>query len=425
MPPKVHSPRFRDRAATGLALGVLSMLLTVGTTAGPATASPPPSPTASPQVSDKSGESASPLPKIPAWTWIVADADSGAVLAGSNWHWTMPPASTLKTLTALTLVPRLDPASQYLAQQVDADAEGSRVGVKAGSHYSVLDLFHGMLMPSGNDAASALANAYGGLPRTVAAMNDEAARLGAKDTHAVNTSGLDEPDQMTSAYDLALIMRASLKVPELQAMYQLHDVAFPAPEPTNPKFVRSQIKIWTENRLILNRYPGALAGKTGFTSQAGRTFISAVERDGRTLIVALMRTARSTERAAHELYDWGFANIDKVKPIDYLVDSQAERGDIPRTAAATYDAAGNLTSALPTAEQPNQGLGTGTMLLMTILLAGGVLIALRVRVRLRESNARNASAASRPATLRALPPAPAGGDSRVDLRPRDRDDSWI
>lgn len=425
MPPKDPSPRFRDRAATGLALCVLPMLVTVGIAVSPAAASPPPSPTASPQVSDKSGEYASPLPKIPAWTFMVADADSGAVLAGSNWHWTMPPASTLKTLTALTLLPRLDPASQYLVQQMDADAEGSRVGIKAGSHYSVLDLFHGMLMPSGNDAASALANAYGGLPRTVAAMNDEAARLGAKDTHAVNASGLDEPDQMTSAYDLALIMRASLKVPELQAMYQLHDVPFPAPEPTNHKVVRAQIKIWTENRLILNRYPGALAGKTGFTSQAGRTFVSAVERDGRTLIVVLMRTAKSTERVAQALYDWGFANIDKVKPIEYLVDSQAERGDIPRAAAATYDATGNMTSALPTVEQSNQGLGTGTMLLMTILLAGGVVIALRVRVRRREANASNHGTAGRTPTLRPLPPAPTGGDSRVDLRSRDRDDSWI
>ncbi|MEI6622038.1 MAG: serine hydrolase [Actinomycetes bacterium] len=418
------SPKVRYSVACGVAFCFALLLSLAGLLASPVGASPPPSPTALPEVADKPGETAAPLPKIHAWTWMVADADNGEVLAGSNWHWTMPPASTLKTLTALTLVPRLDLDSQYLAQASDAGAEGSHVGVKAGSHYTVRDLFHGLLMPSGNDAASALANAYGGWPRTVAAMNDEAARLGAKDTKVLNPSGLDEPGQMTTAYDLALIMRASLKVPDLMQMYSLHDVMWPTEEPTDPKKPRGQVKIWTEDRLILNYYPGALAGKTGFTSQAGRTFVSAVQRDGRTLIVVLMRTAQSTEVTSKRLYDWGFANIDKVKPVDYLVDPQAPAGEIVRGTAATYDASGNLTSALPSQTEPDTGIGAGTMLLMALLLAGGVVVALRVRVIRRNSAAGGRGPAVRQPTTAAAPIPPDNSET-VDLRKVEQDSSRL
>ena len=373
--------RPRRRTARLFAIGVIALIsLSAGAQQPAAQAVPPPSPTATPEVTGKAGETASNLPKIPAWTWIVADADTGAVLAGRDWHWRLPPASTLKTLTALTLVPRLDPASTYIGQPADVKAEGSKVGIEAGASYAVSDLEHGMLLPSGNDAASALANAYGGLSRTVAAMNDEAGRLGAKDTHAVNASGLDAPGQVTSAYDLALILRESLKNPELSEIYKLHHTDFPAKQSdTKPGKPRGTIRIWTENRLILNAFPGALGGKTGFTSQAGRTFVAAVERDGRRLIVALMRTAQSTERISKRLIEWGFANIDNIKPLEYLAEPQAERADISRQPAAEYDAAGNLLSVLPSTAVVNPTLSVPMMLLLVLVLAACVLVVLRVR----------------------------------------------
>jgi D-alanyl-D-alanine carboxypeptidase (penicillin-binding protein 5/6) len=101
-------------------------------------------------------------------------------------------------------------------------AEGSKVGLKEGSQYRVRDLFDGMLMPSGNDAATALASAYGGIEPATQAMAAEATRLGANDTVVKNTSGLDEPGQVTTAYDLALILRESLKNPQLQEIYKQH-----------------------------------------------------------------------------------------------------------------------------------------------------------------------------------------------------------
>lgn len=364
-------------AAVSVSLGGLAV-------AAPAFASPPPSPTSEPTVAAGNGQP-DPLPTVRAWTWIVADADTGKVLAGRDWHWQLPPASTLKTLTAYTLQPRLQADSQYRVRQEDDLAEGAQVGVAAGSSYSVEDLMHGMLMPSGNDAAHSLASAYGGMDRTVNAMNSEAQRLGAKDTKAVNSSGLDEPGQVSTAFDLAVIMRASLQNPTLRQMYSLHDTEFPNPEPTKPGQQRGEHTIWTENRLVLNYYPGALAGKTGFTSQAGRTFISAVERDGHTLIVGLMRCAESTERTSQRLYDWGFANIDKAGGVDELPAVQPVPGDIQAQAAVAYDDGGNSNLADVAVEQssPASG-GTGGMsgfTLFLLLLVGliGAVVALRIR----------------------------------------------
>ncbi|MFA7265933.1 MAG: serine hydrolase [Candidatus Nanopelagicales bacterium] len=366
-----HLPVPTWRRVTGAFVAAATVLAIPATAA---VAAPPPSPTASPTAQVNEG-SAVTLPNMRAWTWIVADADSGEVLTGRDWHWKLPPASTMKTLTALTLVDRLQLDSQYRAQKQDVEAEGSKVGLKAGSSYAVSDLFNGMLMPSGNDAATAVANAYGGMESTTEAMNREAERLGANNTKAVNSSGLDEPGQVSTAYDLALIMRESLKDPTLQEIYKQHHVDFPDKEPTEPGAERKSYRIWTENRFVLNYYEGALGGKTGFTSQAGRTFVGAMERDGKTLIVAIMRSAESTERAVNRLFEWGFANADKVSPVDQLVEPLPAE-EVEARPAVNYDENG-----VPTGPQVAVGesLGSGpsgpVVLLILVGVAGlGVLI---------------------------------------------------
>jgi D-alanyl-D-alanine carboxypeptidase (penicillin-binding protein 5/6) len=363
-------PSHVDRLATiALCCG-----LVVGGSASASFASPPPSPTASATAAVAAGDSI-PLPKMRTWTWVVADADTGAVLAGRDWKWPLPPASTLKTLTALTLVDRLQLDSKYRVSKADSEAEGSRVGIKPGSQYQVNDLFNGMLMPSGNDAATALANAYGGMERTTEAMNAEAQRLGAEQTVVKNTSGLDEPGQTSSAYDLALIMRESLKNPELRRMYLQHDVQFPAEEPADSNEERKTIKIWTENRLVLNDHEGALAGKTGFTSQAGRTFVGAMERDGRTLIVALMRSAESTERAVTRVFDWTFANYDKLSPVDQLA-NPGSKPEVAAQPAVAYDGGGvsNLAEISPDAVVTSDSKSTPLLLAFVLAVIAGAII---------------------------------------------------
>src|SRR3954471_10353052 len=132
------------------------------------------------------------LPRgLTASSWLVADADTGEVLAARAPHVQHLPASTLKVLTAVTLLPRLDPSTLVRATYDDAAVDGSKVGLVPGMRYSVETLFASMLVVSANDAAGALAEAAGGTRATVAAMNATAHHLQAYDTHARTPSGLD------------------------------------------------------------------------------------------------------------------------------------------------------------------------------------------------------------------------------------------
>jgi D-alanyl-D-alanine carboxypeptidase (penicillin-binding protein 5/6) len=261
---------------------------------------------------------ARPLPRVSAGSYVLADLDTGEVLAARNPHARLRPASTLKVLTALTLLPQLDPETVYTAASEDANVEGSKVGVVPNATYTVHNLFEGLLLMSGNDAANALANAAGGVPETVAAMNAKARELGALDTHAVNPSGLDAPHQLTSSYDLALIARAALERDDFRAYVKTIKSKFPGKMPKKKTKRRKSFEIYSQNRLVLN-YRGAIGVKTGWTTLARGTFVGAATRGNRTLVAVVMH---STKRPGWEesaaLLDWGFANADSVVGTDSL-----------------------------------------------------------------------------------------------------------
>jgi D-alanyl-D-alanine carboxypeptidase (penicillin-binding protein 5/6) len=256
-------------------------------------------------------------PKVYAKSWIVVDVGTGDVLAAKNAHQRLRPASTLKTLTAITLLPRLDLDSQYRASWQDAHVVGSAVGIVPGSRYTVDDLFYGLMLPSGNDAARALASANGGRPATVRQMNATARALGAMDTHAVNPSGLDAPGQHTSSFDLALFAREGLQDKDFRRYVSTTSVAFPAQEPKHGK-KRDSFMIYNQNPLLIDGYRGILGVKTGYTTQAGRTYVAAAERGGQQLIVALMGVVESSETAATKLFDWGWAHVGTITPVGSL-----------------------------------------------------------------------------------------------------------
>lgn len=257
------------------------------------------------------GSEADPLPKVKAKTWIIANAETGEIYAAKGPHVKRAPASTLKTLTALTLMPQLDPTREVRAKKQAVNTYGSKVGLQRGKTYTVEDLYYALLLPSANDAAIALAQANGGVQRTVDQMNSIAQSLGALDTVAKNTNGLDSPGQVSSAYDLALIGRATMKINDFQEIVQTRNYEFPYKKKTRP--------IYNNNRLLTDGYKGALGVKTGFTTNAGRTFIGAAERKDVTLIVVAMGIKEASATAAAKLLDWGFANKDSVTPIGTLV----------------------------------------------------------------------------------------------------------
>lgn len=267
------------------------------------------------------GPSADPVPDVPATAWVLADLESGAILAAKAPHVARPPASVLKTLTLLTLTQRLDPDLVYTTTYDDVAVEGSRVGLVEDATYTAHDLFLCLMMQSGNDCASALAAANGGLELSVAQMNEEAQRLQAYDTVAVNTSGLPAEGQVTSAYDLALIAREGLARPDFFEYVNTRVVEdFPGYMPAQPGDPRPTMPIATQNPLFIQGYEGAIGVKTGWTTEAGRTFVGAAERGGTGLVVTLLNIDGDIYPSASALLDWGFANIDSVTPVGYLVD---------------------------------------------------------------------------------------------------------
>ena len=331
---------------------------------------------------------ADPLPKVKAATWILADAETGEVLAQKGSHVRRAPASTLKMLTALTVLPRTTPETEYVATAKAAYIYGARVGLKPGKTYTMDELWYAVFLPSANDAAIAVAEANGGVRRTVRQMNDVAYELRALDTVAKNTNGLDAPGQLSSAYDLALIARAGLTRPDFAKYASTVRAEFPDVKG------KGSHPIYTTNRLLLHGWRGAIGVKTGFTSQAGRTYVGAATRGGRTLIVSLMGIRESSEDAAKKLLKWGFANGDLVTPIGTLIepgaplpveaDAQAQPGaDLAADTTQLTGADGGAGSGTATtAAGPSSEPGTLPPALLAglvILVAGGGAIALASR----------------------------------------------
>ena len=301
------------------AVGALLCLAAVGfgTPAAGAAGSGPVQPVGGPLLTGSGvvvhpGSGAPTLPRgLTAAGWLVADADTGEVLAAKAPHVRFLPASTLKTLTAVTLIPRLDPDSTVRVSYRDAVVEGSKVGLVPGHEYSVRTLFTSLLVVSGNDAAGALAEAAGGMRHTVRLMNTEAQRLQALDTVARTPSGLDAPGESTSAYDLALIARAGLALPDFRDYVGTVRSRVPAPH-------HKHFQIYTHNRLLTS-YKGAIGVKNGYTVAAQATYVGAATRGGHTMIVTLLHAQPYFWNEARALLNWGFAARGQVTPVGSLV----------------------------------------------------------------------------------------------------------
>ncbi len=239
---------------------------------------------------------------VSAEAWLVADLDTGEVIAARDPHGRHRPASVIKVLTAMAAINELPLNRMIEGTQDDADAEGTKVGVKPGGRYTVNDLLHGLLMHSGNDTARALAGAMGGMDPALGKINVLAGKLGGRDTRVATPSGLDGPGMSTSAYDIALFYRYAFNNPTFADIARTREYPFPDVA-GNPYPVENDVK-------LLYNYPGALGGKTGYTDDAGQTFVGAAERDGRRLVAVLLRGTRQPiapwEQAAR-LLDYGFA----------------------------------------------------------------------------------------------------------------------
>lgn len=246
---------------------------------------------------------AAPATEEPA-AYIVVDADTGRVLAGKNVHEPHLTASTAKLLTAVTAMERLPLASTVPVSARAASQPASKISMLEGQVWKLNDAMHALLMVSANDAAFAIAERAGGSVEQFAQdANAVAKRLGTKDTTFADPAGLDDETSFgggtrMSAYDLAVVARNALAVPEIadtvkSLSYELTDPAGTAREFSN------------HNEGFLTTYPGAIGMKTGQTDNAGRTLVTAATRNGRTLIAVVLNTWDDTGWSG-SLLDQGF-----------------------------------------------------------------------------------------------------------------------
>lgn len=248
--------------------------------------------------------------------WLVADIDSGEIIAQKDPHGRYRPASIIKALLALVAIEELDLEKTVTVSQESADQIGSRVGIGAGGEYTIEQLLHGLLLASGNDAAHALAQELGGDEATLRKINKLADELGTTDTYATSYSGLDVAGNSASAYDLGLIYRAAYQNPTFDRIVNTEFIAFPGFDE------HEGFEVWNDNHLFMND-PDGMGGKTGYTDDANHTFVGALNRDGRRLMAVILDTTVDKARAweqAQKLLHSGFSvapgtNIGMLQPV--------------------------------------------------------------------------------------------------------------
>jgi D-alanyl-D-alanine carboxypeptidase (penicillin-binding protein 5/6) len=232
---------------------------------------------------------------------LLFDLDTGRVLWRKDPTRVLPIASVTKMMTALVVVDRVPEGAKVHVTKEALHYTGSGVGVLPKNKWVGLSaMLHGLLLPSGNDAAIALAQRAGGtVPRFVAEMNERASAMGLTCTRYSSPSGFTDRGNHSCATDLAVQARAVLDEPRIARIVKRRQAILPFP------IKGGRLYLYNHNPLLRMRYPGTLGIKTGFTNAAGRCLVAAVERDGHRLGVVLLHSPDPGGQAV-KLFDRGF-----------------------------------------------------------------------------------------------------------------------
>ena len=248
-------------------------------------------------------------PPMRARAGILVDMDTGAILWAKQPDVQLAPASLTKVLTSLVALENFSP-DQEVTITPDALGQSSAdtlMHLKAGQTLTVEELLDGMLLPSGDDAASAIAVDTVGQARFVAAMNAQVVALGLTESHFTATAGLDDPGLYSSAHDLAVIAEYTYQqFPLFARIVDTRSITLPA-RALHPAFHLHNLDA------LLQDYPAAVGVKPGWTGNAGACMIGIAVRGGHHLLAVLL-SANYPARLEGRLFDWGF-QLDGLPPL--------------------------------------------------------------------------------------------------------------
>lgn len=255
---------------------------------------------------------------------ILMDADSGTILFEKNADQHFYPASITKILTALLIIENCDmndivTFSENAVNNVESNS--SNMAASPGDQLSVRDCLYGLMLASANEAANALAeHCAGSIENFVEMMNQKAANLGCTGSHFANPSGLNDEDHYVTARDMAIITKAAIDNPTFveidSALYWTHAPIKHYPDPEDPhNTVYAHHSMLKKNNS--RYYPGAFAGKTGYTSLAGNTLVTCAKQDGMTLICVILNGHQTHYQDTKSLFDFGFRNFRTLHVSEY------------------------------------------------------------------------------------------------------------
>ena len=251
--------------------------------------------------------------QITSTSYIVIDADTGEIYAQRNAHERRAPASLTKIFTAVESIEDGAPETQITTSDADmVSPEASQVGFGPGETFTVRELLYGLMLPSGNDAAEALARGLGtqggdtpdqGTQRFLDRLNERLINMGLTDTHLVNPSGWGVPGHYSSAYDLAAFTMYALRYPRFVQTFGTLEYSSDDGQ-----------YLFRNNNKMLQSYPGIIGGKTGYDNDAGWCLVNVAQRDGSRMIAVTLNGV-----APDDWYD------DNSVLLDYAFEQKALR----------------------------------------------------------------------------------------------------
>jgi D-alanyl-D-alanine carboxypeptidase (penicillin-binding protein 5/6) len=251
-------------------------------------------------------------PRVTAGSALLADLDTGQILFAIDGDEERPIASLTKLMTAVLVLQRTDPDDVVTVSERAATSVGaygiSALGLQAGERISVGDLLYALLLQSANDAAIALAeHVSGSVEGFVKAMNAEARRLGMGHTRFYSPNGLDDRGYST-ALDLARLIRVAYEQPLFARIDATRFRRIPSPTGRPREIQNRNVMLWL--------YPGAIGGKTGYTSAAGFCVVAAARREAIQLVAVVLGEPGEPFSDAAELLNFGFAAFDRKRLVE-------------------------------------------------------------------------------------------------------------